>query len=84
MYLVYILKSVNFQKFYTGYTDNFSRRLSQHNDGKSIYSRRYRPWKIIYQEHFDQQLDAVKRERYLKSAAGRRWLKNKFRDNINH
>jgi len=60
---------------YVGYTDDLKRRLKEHNNGKSAYSKRYRPWLLLYQEDFDNQIDAIKREKYLKSAAGRRWMK---------
>lgn len=34
------------------------------------------PWILVYFEKFDTQKDAITREKYLKSAAGRRFLKN--------
>ncbi len=75
MFYTYILKSLKQRKFYTGHTDNLQRRLNEHNDGKNIYSKRYAPWKMVYNEKFDTESKAVKREKYFKSAAGRRWLK---------
>jgi len=30
---------------------------------------------MVYYEKFDSEMEAVKREKYFKSAAGRRWLK---------
>jgi len=75
MFFVYILQSTVARKFYTGYTDNLERRLSDHNNGRGIYSSRYIPWKIVYQEVFNEKESAISREKYLKSAAGRRWLK---------
>ena len=75
MFYVYVLKSVRDKKFYTGHTNNLLRRLREHNDGKNIYSQRYMPWQIVYHESFSTELGAIKREKYFKSAAGRRWLK---------
>ena len=75
MHYTYILKSVKFIKYYTGYTDNLENRLEKHNNGKSLYSSRYKPWRIIYFEEFASKNDAIKREKYFKSATGRRWLK---------
>ena len=70
MYFVYILLSKRYNKTYTGITDNLDRRLKEHNEGSGIFSKRYRPWKILYSEIAKDRLLARKREKYLKSAAG--------------
>jgi len=75
MPFVYILKSPKFHKFYVGSTDNLERRLSEHNSGLSFYTKRFMPWHVIYKEEFVNLSDARKREKYLKSAAGRRFIK---------
>ena len=80
-YTLYILKSQRFNKFYTGQTDNLERRIKEHNSGKVKYTTLYMPWMLIYKEVFKNREDTVKREKYLKSAAGRRWLKKKFKYN---
>jgi putative endonuclease len=40
--------------------------------------RPYIPFEMVYYESFDTQEEAVKREKYFKSSAGRRFLKNKI------
>ena len=75
MAYVYILKSLNFEMSYVGSTVDLVRRLKEHNSGKSIFSRRYAPWKIAYSEEFHRLTDARKREKYFKSGAGRRRMK---------
>lgn len=75
MYFTYILKSQVAKKTYVGYADNLEERLQEHNAGRNNFSKRYRPWKVIYSEVFDTQGEAIKREKYFKSAAGRRWMK---------
>ena len=74
-YWVYILKSVNYQKSYVGSTDNMTRRLNEHNNGYSTWSRRYMPWIKVYGEECDSLQKARSREKYFKSAAGRRYIK---------
>ena len=74
-YFVYILKSKNHNKTYVGYTNNLERRLKEHNSGKSIFTSKFVPWKIIYKEEFDQEIEARKKEKYYKSSAGRRKIK---------
>ena len=75
MYFVYILFSKNFNKTYVGITDNLKRRLYQHNKGFHFYTKRYIPWEIIYSEKMVDRISARKKEKYLKSAAGRRWIR---------
>jgi len=44
-----------------------------------FFTKRYLPWKYIFTERFGNRVEARKREKYLKSATGRRWMsKNLF------
>jgi putative endonuclease len=63
---------------YTGHTDDLDRRLSEHNNGLNFYTRRGTEWKVIYTESFADRSDAMRREKYLKSGAGRDFLKLKL------
>ena len=78
---IYILKSKITKKSYIGMTNDIKRRLKEHNSGKHFYTKRYLPWEIIHIEEFSTVEEARKREKYLKSASGRRFLKKLF--NIN-
>jgi len=75
VYYVYILKSENFHKSYVGCTDNLDRRIKEHNAGKMLFTRRYKPWQLIYSESFDELKYARRREYYIKTGAGRRFMK---------
>ncbi|HED06936.1 MAG TPA: GIY-YIG nuclease family protein [Ignavibacteria bacterium] len=75
LFYVYVLKSINFDKSYVGFTNNLNRRLTEHNKGKSKYTNIYKPWKVVYKEEYNTRKEARKREKYLKSSAGRRFLK---------
>ncbi|MFZ3020087.1 MAG: GIY-YIG nuclease family protein [Minisyncoccia bacterium] len=75
MAYVYILKSKKLSKFYVGSTTDIERRIIEHNSGKNTYTRRYAPWVVVYKEEFLELSLARSRERYLKSAAGRRFIK---------
>ncbi|MBU3820559.1 GIY-YIG nuclease family protein [Flavobacteriaceae bacterium XHP0103] len=76
MIFVYILYSKEFDRFYVGMTYNLENRLSQHNTGQVKSTKPFLPWKIIHHESHPNRLEARKREKYLKSSAGRRWRKN--------
>jgi putative endonuclease len=81
MFITYILKSKLFSKIYVGHTDNLNRRLKEHNHGKSLYSKRYKPWITIHKEVYDNLENSIKREKYFKSASGRRWIKKNLFNN---
>lgn len=72
MFVVYILKSTERRKTYTGYTNDLTRRLHEHNAGRVPFTRRFHPWRVIYTETVGDEQEAKKRERYWKSGAGRR------------
>ncbi len=78
MYFVYILKSKVAKKSYVGMTDNIERRLREHNSGKSFFTKNYFPWEIIHKEMYGTREEARKREKYLKSGSGRKFLKTIF------
>ena len=75
MFVVYILKSLSFDKIYIGYTSNIIQRFKSHNQlATKGYTIRYRPWEVIHVEVFQTKKQAVDRERYLKSGSGRKWI----------
>lgn len=78
-YYVYVLLSEKDNQFYTGYTSDLKRRLSEHQSGK-VHSTKYRlPLKLIYFEGCLHQQDATRREKYLKSGNGKIYLRNRMR-----
>jgi len=78
MYFVYVLQSLHHDFRYTGMTQNLERRLSQHDRGSTSSTKFYAPFVIIHSEAFESSNEARTREKYLKSAAGRRWIKEKY------
>lgn len=77
-YIVYVLSSLTTKKSYVGYTDSLSRRLLEHNSRHNYYTKRHVPWKIIHTEEYESLEDAIAREKYLKSASGRRLVLKKL------
>ena len=75
-FFTYVLYSKEHNKYYTGMTSSLVRRLSEHNSGKTKSTKAYRPWKIIYQEEYGSEIEAIRREKYLKGGSGREFLKS--------
>ena len=66
MFYVYLIQSEVDASFYIGYTSNLELRIKQHNNGESTYSRRKKPWKLVYSEELENKTSALKREKFLK------------------
>lgn len=81
-YTVYVLSSRVAKKSYVGFTNNLNKRLEEHNSGKSIFTKRFAPWEIVYTEEVEDYIAGRKRERYLKSASGRRVVLKKIFENL--
>ena len=79
-FYVYVLLSEKDKKFYTGYTQNVNLRLIQHNSGEVKSTKNRVPFKLIYWEGCLNQKDALHREKYLKTAWGKRYLKNRLKN----
>ena len=73
MYWVYVLTNFDSSRRYVGHTNNIKRRLQEHNSGHTR-STKNQKCRVIYQEQLEDRPSARKREKYLKSAAGRRYL----------
>jgi len=78
MYHVYLIESEPRGKWYIGYTTNLKRRLAEHNDHKNISTAKESRWRLIYCETYVNKMDALGREKFLKSGSGRRFLKKQL------
>ncbi len=75
-YIVYILYSSSHKKHYTGYTSNLTQRLLSHNELGYDWTRRYRPWNLIYTKEFEDKKSAMEYEKWLKTGIGREFIKS--------
>jgi putative endonuclease len=72
---VYVTKSEVDGRLYKGMTKDVAARLAIHNGGKVSSTKAYRPWKLVYKEACRDSRHAREREKFLKSYAGREFLK---------
>ena len=73
-YYVYVLESARDGKRYIGYTANLRRRIEEHYKGRSLATKPRLPFKFVYFEGCLNQQDAKRRENYLKTTQGMRFL----------
>lgn len=75
MLIVYILRSIKNNRRYIGRTSkDVLQRLKEHNRGCNKWARENGPFKIINTEEHEDETEAIKREHFLKSGQGRKWL----------
>lgn len=79
MVYVYVLRSTQSKRFYTGFTTDLRKRLTEHQAGHSTYTKSRGPYELIYYEACINANDAMAREKYLKSGPGKRYLKNRVK-----
>jgi putative endonuclease len=79
VFYVYVLRSESDSGFYIGFSTDLKRRLSEHTRGASFATKSRGPWKLIYYEAYTEREDAEGREKFLKSGAGRRFLRAQLR-----
>jgi len=78
MYYVYVLKGP--KQFYIGSTNDLKRRFAEHQSNKSLSTKNRGPWRLVYYEASISKSDTLIRENYLKTAWGRRYLKNRIKN----
>ena len=66
------------QQHYVGFTHDLKQRLTDHNEGKSPQTRKFKPWHLVAYIGFADTLTAHAFEKYLKSGSGKAFLRKRF------
>ena len=82
MYYTYVLLSQKDGRFYTGSTGNLRKRIDEHNNGEVLSTKYRRPLRLIYYEACLNKYDALRREKYLKTGMGKRYLQNRLKRSL--
>ena len=72
---VYALASSAKEYIYVGLSEDVERRINEHQRGKERTTRAYRPFEVLLIEVLPNRTEARKREKFLKSGAGKEFLK---------
>jgi putative endonuclease len=65
-YYFYVLRSRTTGRFYTGHTENLTRRIFQHNNNQTVSIKNRGPWELFYSEEYPTRSEAAQRERNVK------------------
>ncbi len=83
MFYTYVLLSLKNGTLYIGSTSDLKQRVEVHNNGLGgEYTKKNRPYKLIFYEAFLSKKDATKQETFYKSGYGREVLKEKIEDSL--
>jgi putative endonuclease len=75
MFYIYVLKSLKNGKRYVGCTSKEPEiRLEEYNFGSNKWTRANKPFRLVYRENYEDKTEALKRENFLKSGQGRKFL----------
>lgn len=83
MHGVYILRSKRDKSMYVGYSQDVKKRVTEHHKGRVRSTKDKRPLELIYCELYQNQKDAMQRERYFKTGWGRNYIKKILFHTIN-
>lgn len=75
-FVIYLLISEDSQKTYVGYSSDINRRIKEHRRGIVTTTKSFGKFRCFKLEKNDGIIKARKREKYWKSHAGRKKLKN--------
>jgi putative endonuclease len=74
-YSIYILYSSHRDRYYVGHSQSFLDRIENyHNAGRSTYTQRGIPWKLVYSKIFTTRAHAMNREREIKLRKSRTYI----------
>jgi len=77
-FVTYVLYSIKFDKIYIGFSTSLIQRFYSHNTlSDKGYTVKFRPWIVVYTEFFKTKKEAMKKEKWLKSGVGRKFIKEK-------
>lgn len=84
MYYVYVLESDKDSRHYIGHTNNLERRILEHNTNRNRkkYTSSRGPWQLLFYEAFATRAEAMKRERFLKTGKGRKYIRDRMEKEI--
>jgi putative endonuclease len=82
MYYVYVLRSEKDGRFYTGYSSDLNKRIKEHSNGLVKSTKSRRPLTLAYFEASFNKYDALHREKYLKTSYGKRFIKNRLKNQL--
>jgi putative endonuclease len=71
---LYILHSQSIDQFYIGITHDVDQRLYYHNNGNKGWTKRGRPWRLVFTQMFPGESSAKKAEKVVKNQKSKEFI----------
>ena len=76
-FYVYILQSEVKETYYIGSSENPEKRLFYHNNqSRKAYTKRHRPWKLVFRQCCTSKAEALKLEQKIKGWKSKLMIRN--------
>ncbi len=79
-YYIYVLRSLQHNFIYVGFTLNLTKRFQEHNKFQVISTKHFAPFELIHYEAYKNEIDAKRREEYLKTTRGKTTLRTMLKE----
>ncbi|HVZ11404.1 MAG TPA: GIY-YIG nuclease family protein [Patescibacteria group bacterium] len=79
-FYVYVLRSIEYEFIYVGFTSNLKNRFKEHNNKEELSTKHYAPFELIFYEAYRNMLDAKRRENYFKTTKGKVTLRQMLKE----
>ena len=74
MFYTYIIYSTTIDKYYIGQCEDLEKRLSDHNNSRSTYTKNGQPWALKWSKQSDTRSEAIAEERRIKKKKSRKYV----------
>ena len=76
MFYTYIIFSKTLNKYYIGSCENIERRLDDHLNSRSTFTKKAKDWELKYFESFESRSEAYQRGMQIKKMKSRKYIEN--------
>jgi len=73
-FFVYIIYSPSKDRYYVGQTQDLEKRLQDHCNSRSGFTKSVKDWKLVYFEEFETRSESVQREVEIKKKKSRKYI----------
>ena len=81
MFCTYILYSAILNKYYIGSCQDITKRLEDHLNSRSKFTKVTKDWELKYYETFETRSEAMKRELQIKKMKSRKYIEGLIKTN---
>jgi len=74
MFYTYIIYSSTINKYYVGQCQDLFKRLEDHNNSRSTFTKKGKPWTLKWNKQFETRAEAIAEESAIKKKKSRKYI----------